>query len=70
MDNVNAHGGEFLHSVIQFLEQKMAAEKESRLSDPAVESRTMSLNPNTITIILRVLRNKLVFLVVILACLN
>ena len=59
-DNVANHGGEFLHSIIRFLEQKMESEKTCRLSDPAVESRTMSLNPNTITIILRVLRNKLV----------
>ncbi|GLB35158.1 putative not1-domain-containing protein [Lyophyllum shimeji] len=56
-DNVAAHGGEFLHSVIVFLEQKMESEKASRMSDPATESRTMSLSPNTITIILRVLRN-------------
>ncbi|EDR11008.1 uncharacterized protein LACBIDRAFT_141130, partial [Laccaria bicolor S238N-H82] len=56
-DNVANHGGEFLHSIIRFLEQKMESEKTCRLSDPAVESRTMSLNPNTITIILRVLRN-------------
>lgn len=57
-DNVANHGSEFLHSVILFLEQKMESEKVSRISDPAVESRTMSLSPNTITIILRVLRNK------------
>ncbi|KAG6874320.1 hypothetical protein C0995_001545 [Termitomyces sp. Mi166 len=56
-DNVANHGGEFLHSVILFLEQKMESEKMSRISDPAAESRTMSLSPNTITIILRVLRN-------------
>ncbi|KAF7359396.1 Not1-domain-containing protein [Mycena sanguinolenta] len=56
-DNVAQHGGEFLHSVILFLEQKMDSEKVSRISDPAVENRTMPLSPNTITIILRVLRN-------------
>ncbi|KAF8226250.1 Not1-domain-containing protein [Tricholoma matsutake] len=56
-DNVSNHGGEFLHSVIIFLEQKMDSEKASRISDPAVENRTMSLSPHTITIILRVLRN-------------
>ncbi|KAJ7871497.1 Not1-domain-containing protein [Mycena olivaceomarginata] len=56
-DNVTQHGGEFLHSVILFLEQKMDSEKVSRISDPAVENRTMPLSPNTITIILRVLRN-------------
>ena len=59
-DNVSNHGGEFLHSVIIFLEQKMDSEKASRISDPAVENRTMSLSPHTITIILRVLRNRLV----------
>ncbi|KAJ2931428.1 hypothetical protein H1R20_g5724, partial [Candolleomyces eurysporus] len=58
-DNVAAHGADFLHSVILFLQQKMESEKASRLSDPAVESRTMALSPNTITIILRVLRNNL-----------
>ncbi|KAJ7684728.1 Not1-domain-containing protein [Mycena polygramma] len=56
-DNVAQHGGEFLHSVILFLDQKMDSEKVSRISDPAVENRTMPLSPNTITIILRVLRN-------------
>ncbi|KDR81370.1 hypothetical protein GALMADRAFT_239234 [Galerina marginata CBS 339.88] len=56
-DNVSNYGAEFLRSVIRFLEQKMESEKACRLSDPAIESRTMSLNPNTITIILRVLRN-------------
>ncbi|KAF8078158.1 Not1-domain-containing protein [Lyophyllum atratum] len=56
-DNVANHGGEFLHSVIVFLEQKMESEKASRMSDPAAENRTMSLSPNTITIILRILRN-------------
>ncbi|KAG5645053.1 hypothetical protein DXG03_007232, partial [Asterophora parasitica] len=56
-DNVANHGREFLHSVIVFLEQKMESEKASRMSDPATENRTMSLSPNTITIILRVLRN-------------
>jgi CCR4-NOT transcription complex subunit 1 len=59
-DNVANHGGEFLHSVILFLDQKMESEKTSRMSDPAVENRTMSLSPNTITIILRVLRNRYV----------
>ncbi|KAF9052783.1 Not1-domain-containing protein [Panaeolus papilionaceus] len=56
-DNVTAHGSEFLQSVIQFLDQKMENEKTARLSDPGLESRTMSLNPSTITIILRILRN-------------
>lgn len=59
-DNVAAHGSDFLHSVILFLQQKMENEKTSRLSDPAVENRTMALSANTITIILRVLRNKYV----------
>jgi CCR4-NOT transcription complex subunit 1 len=57
-DNLAAHDAEFLHSVILFLQQKMEAEKEARLSDPAVESRTMTLPPNTVTIILRLLRNQ------------
>nr|GAT52123.1 Not1-domain-containing protein [Mycena chlorophos] len=56
-DNVTNHGAEFLHSVILFLDQKMESEKVARMSDPAVESRTMALSPNTIAIILRMLRN-------------
>ncbi|KAJ7286002.1 Not1-domain-containing protein [Mycena rebaudengoi] len=56
-DHVANHGAEFLHSVVVFLDQKMDSEKVSRISDPAVENRTMPLSPNTITIILRVLRN-------------
>jgi CCR4-NOT transcription complex subunit 1 len=57
-DNVTNYGAEFLSSLIRFLEQKMDNEKTCRLSDPAGESRTMSLNPSTITIMLRVLRNQ------------
>ena len=57
-DNVSAHGADFLHSVIVFLDQKMESEKISRISDPAVENRTMTLNPQTITIFLRTIRNK------------
>jgi CCR4-NOT transcription complex subunit 1 len=59
-DNVASHGAEFLHAVIEFLESKMESEKTTRISDPAIESRTMTLNPLTITIFLRVLRNKCV----------
>jgi len=59
-DNVAAYGEEFLRSVIEFLCQKMESEKACRLADPPIEGRTMSLNPTTITIALRVLRNKLV----------
>ncbi|THH31748.1 hypothetical protein EUX98_g2436 [Antrodiella citrinella] len=56
-DNVTAHGADFLHSVIAFLDLKMESEKSVRVSDPPVEPRTMPLNPQTITIFLRVLRN-------------
>ncbi|KAI0320504.1 Not1-domain-containing protein [Amylostereum chailletii] len=56
-DNISNHGADFLHAVIAFLDTKMDAEKQSRISDPAVDSRTMTLNPLTITIFLRVLRN-------------
>ncbi|KAI0928230.1 hypothetical protein AcW2_004306 [Taiwanofungus camphoratus] len=56
-DNVTAHGADFLHSVIAFLDLKMDSEKATRISDPVVEHRTMPLNPQTITIFLRVLRN-------------
>lgn len=57
-DNVTNHGAEFLHSVLDFLDEKMKNEKTSRLIDPQAEPRTMSLSPSTITIILRMLRNK------------
>ena len=40
----------------------MESEKATRISDPAIESRTMTLNPLTITIFLRVLRNKYAFM--------
>ena len=59
-DNVTANGAEFLHAVIEFLELKMESEKATRISDPAVDQTTMPLNPQTITIFLRVLRNRLV----------
>ena len=58
MDNVTAHGGEFLHAVLMFLEEKMQVEKTMRIADPQPESRTMSLGVTTITIILRLLRAK------------
>ena len=57
-DNVTAHGHDFLRDVIGFLDTKMESEKLARISDPAVESRTMPLSPQTITIFLRVLRAK------------
>ncbi|KZT74256.1 Not1-domain-containing protein [Daedalea quercina L-15889] len=56
-DNVTNHGADFLHSVIAFLDIKMESEKATRISDPAVDHRTMPLSPQTITIFLRVLRN-------------
>lgn len=57
-DNVAQHGSDFLHGVIEFLNTKMESEKQARISVPAVEPRTMTLNPQTIAIFLRVLRNK------------
>ncbi|KAI0075480.1 Not1-domain-containing protein [Panus rudis PR-1116 ss-1] len=56
-DHVAAHGADFLHSVIKFLDEKMEDEKRTRVSVPVVEHTTMPLNPQTITIFLRVLRN-------------
>ncbi|THG98906.1 hypothetical protein EW026_g3357 [Hermanssonia centrifuga] len=56
-DKVTGHGADFLHGVIAFLDSKMDSEKMTRISDPAVEARTMPLNPQTITIFLRFLRN-------------
>ena len=58
-DNVSTHGAEFLHAVITFLDSKVQNEKAARMADPTGgESRTMALNPQTIAIFLRVLRNK------------
>lgn len=57
-DNVTANGAEFLRSLIHFLEIKMESEKVSRTSDPAVDGSTMPLNPQSIAIFLRTLRNK------------
>ncbi|KAJ3720449.1 hypothetical protein C8R42DRAFT_583055, partial [Lentinula raphanica] len=59
-DNVTNHGAEFLHSVLMYLEDKMQNEETIRIADPQPDSRTMTLNPNTITIILRMLRNRYV----------
>lgn len=56
-DNVNAHGVEFLRSVIDFLDIKV-----NNAQDASSESRTMALNPSTIVIIIRTLRTKYVAL--------
>ena len=55
-DNVSAHGSEFLHGIIVFLELKMQNEKVARTVDPQAENRTMALSPTTIAIFLRALR--------------
>lgn len=57
-DNVTAHGADFLHGVIEFLDSKMESEKVARVSVPSSDPRSMTLNPQTITIFLRVLRNQ------------
>ena len=56
-DNVQAHGSEFLHGIITFLDLKMQNEKIVRTTDPSAENRTMALNPSTIAIFLRALRS-------------
>ena len=56
-DNVQAHGAEFLHGIITFLDLKMQNEKIVRTTDPSAENRTMALNPSTIAIFLRALRS-------------
>ncbi|EKM82840.1 hypothetical protein AGABI1DRAFT_97790 [Agaricus bisporus var. burnettii JB137-S8] len=56
-DHVTRYDGEFLHSVIAFLEAKMDSEKACRLSETPMESRTMPLNAHVVTVILRVLRS-------------
>lgn len=57
-DNVTDHGSEFLHSVLDFLAEKMQHEKTNRMVDPQAEARTMPLNVNTISTILRMLKAK------------
>lgn len=57
-DHVTRYDGEFLHSVIAFLEAKMDSEKACRLSETPMESRTMPLNAHVVTVILRVLRSR------------
>ena len=59
-DNIANHGAEFLRAVMEFLDSKTTSEKEARISEPSTEPRSMALNPQTIAIFLRVLRNKLV----------
>lgn len=61
LDNVVAHGVEFLRGVIEFLDNKMQNEKIARTIDPQAENRAMALNPATISIFLRILRNQYVF---------
>lgn len=60
MDQVGTLGANFLHGVISFLDMKMENEKITRISVPTVDARTMPLNPQTITIFLRFLRNRYV----------
>lgn len=55
-DKVANHGAEFLHGLIEFLEIKMESERIAKLTE--VEGATMVLNPQTITVFLRTLRNK------------
>ncbi|KAJ1307774.1 hypothetical protein OPQ81_001861 [Rhizoctonia solani] len=58
-DNITNHGSEFVHAVIGFLESKVKAEiaRNASGSDQPPESRTMPLNPQTIAIFIRVLKN-------------
>lgn len=60
-DNISNHGADFLRSVISFLELKASSEKSARISDPPEDSKTMALNPQTIAIFLRILRNRCVY---------
>ena len=58
-DHVTAHGADFLHSVILFLDVKMENEKQARIiAEQPQEVATMTLSPQTITIFLRILRNR------------
>lgn len=58
-DNITAHGTEFMHAVIAFLESKVKGEiaRNASGSEQPPESRTMPLNPQTIAIFIRVLKN-------------
>ena len=55
--NVNAHGAEFLHTAINFLELKAQNEKIARTSVLSAKTRTISLSAQTITIFLHILYN-------------
>jgi CCR4-NOT transcription complex subunit 1 len=58
-DNITTHGKDFLMAILDFLQTKMDNEKAARTSEVAIDPpRTMSLNPQTITIFLRTLRNR------------
>lgn len=57
-DKVAEHGADFVHSLISFLDIKAQNEKTARLSDPASESRSYTLSPQTIAVFLRTLRNR------------
>ncbi|KAB5596094.1 CCR4-NOT transcription complex subunit 1 [Ceratobasidium theobromae] len=58
-DNISTHGSEFTHGVIAFLESKVKGEiaRNASGSEQPPESRTMPLNPQTIAIFIRVLKN-------------
>jgi CCR4-NOT transcription complex subunit 1 len=59
-DNIATHGSEFTHAVIAFLESKVKGEiaRNASGSEQPPESRTMPLNPQTIAIFIRVLKNR------------
>ena len=56
-DNITQHGATFLRAIIDFLDVKTTSEKNSRVME-SPDPRTMALNPQTIAIFLRVLRNR------------
>ncbi len=53
-DHAAAHGEAFIHAVLEFLDVKINSELARQ--DPAVKHQTMPLNPQTITIFIRLLR--------------
>jgi CCR4-NOT transcription complex subunit 1 len=57
-DNISKYKAEFIRAVMDFLEAKAANEKEARVQEsPENHGKTMTLNPQTVAIFLRVLRN-------------
>jgi CCR4-NOT transcription complex subunit 1 len=56
--NALNHGADFMHAVLEFLENKMQNEKNARMSDPPRESTTVGLGAPIVAIFLRLLKQQ------------